>query len=599
MAQKEKKYTELKIVLVFAIFLLASILSINFSSAQTRDRVGCCVNTLNGNTCVDYTYESDCQSGQFFNGVCSAVVNCKPFTCATPNGCYFNYPRLTCETEGGSISLQAMPDVCNEGCCGIANRGYGILTKKECQDKTSFLGYEISMMEFTQGLTETECDLKYAGSDRGCCYNGAATCSFGTREECIASNGIFRQGIYCSQIVECEAFANQSQQCGVLDGDKNKKCNFDSQGNQEDCTETCNINTHMCKMVTNSKDKVVPICVSTNCILPSGLQHQNVTEIKGPGDGNVVESVSVLSSGYTILNGHSVCYNFYTSNEKGNPDESVDIAVGKSTGLQNNKLVCMYGEIVSEGLGVDREKLCINSKDEHALIQTNDWENCSQCGSKGNTTWTRFLDPAGEIFGAGDFLVAGFSTALSNMGKFCTKSECEALGDCVYTYEFDRWSLEALNGNNSIKVGATCSPKYTPGTPLTCKICGNTGDWFYNECSVGECSLQGDCEFTPNNGFTGVGLGAGYGIMLAITAKFNLIPLYSSIDCTVNNLLTPGAIIPCIPTKIGTEIGEIVAGPFKGTVSALGTIVGGVTSLGSDIISSINGFKSMGNWFKI
>ena len=567
---KNKKLVKFALTIFVISFLL-----VQFSLAQTTEGVGCCAKTTNGNTCVDYTYQSDCQTGAFYNGVCANVPDCKLITCATPDGCLFNYPKLSCETNGGSISLLAMPAVCEQGCCGIANRGYGVITKKECQDKTTIeLGYELSKMEFIAGLTsERECDLRFAGADRGCCYNGAATCSFGTRGECLSGNGIFRQGIYCSQIVECEAEANKSQGCGIMNGDYNKLCNFDSQGNQEDCYQTCWTQNESCQ-VNLSSGRSVPSCVSTQCNIPAGFYQQ---QMSNNYNGPILTNVPFTG---IILNGHSKCYNFYTSNDKENP--ITEVAFGKSTGLQNNKIVCMYGDIVSAGLGTDRNTLCVDGQNtSHAYTQTNKWQSCSDCG-KGSSIG----DFIGEFFSAGlttmdltklvsawlgkgeGTALLSFNAPLATLANRCTKSACESSGFCVYHAEITKGvtmpggqGARAL-GINTQDIGASCSPKYTPGTTASCGLCGGGGDSLFNMCEEKKCLRLGNCEFESNGGLEQVGIGALYGFMLATSAKFNVIPEYVLIDCAVGSV--PGiGYFGCVQKGIADEIGSFVVSPIK------------------------------------
>lgn len=600
------------------LFVISFIL-IQFSLAQTIERVGCCARTTNGNTCQDYSYESDCNAGQFSNGVCANVPDCKLITCATPDGCLFNYPKLSCEANGGSISLLAMPAVCEKGCCGIANRGYGVITKKECQDMTTIeLGYELSKMDFIAGLTsEKECDLRFAGSDRGCCYNGAATCLFGTREECLSGNGIFRQGIYCSQIVECEAFANQSRGCGILNGDYNKLCNFDSQGNQEDCYQTCWTQNESCR-VDMSSGKSVPRCVSTACTIPTGYSQQQMTE--GFGDNPILENVAFTG---TILNGHSRCYNFFTSDDKENP--ITEVAFGKSTGLQNNKIVCMYGDFVSAGLGTDRNTLCVDGQNtSHAYTQTNKWQSCSDCG-KGSkiTDWTGeffsagIIQPAGgEDWGRAASILTlpstffGPNRLLENLAKFCTESTCESSGFCVYNKEFvtsldqnvDSTAKLAGDSNSFLNptiyrdVGASCSPKYTPGISTSCNLCGQGGDSLFNMCEESECSRLGNCEFESNGGFSQAGIGLMTGLGLAISAKFYYIPTYVFYDC-LSYGTGAGA---CMIEKAPSEVGDLLARPVTTVLNALGGIKGLgqslITGVGSKIVGE--GTSNIGSIFK-
>ena len=79
---------------------------------------------------------------------------------------------------------------------------------------------------------------------------------------------------------------------------------------------------------------------------------------------------------------------------------------------------------------------------------------------------------------------------------------------------------------NTQDIGASCSPKYTPGTTASCGLCGGGGDSLFNMCEEKKCLRLGNCEFESNGGLEQVGIGALYGFMLATSAKFNVIPEY-------------------------------------------------------------------------
>lgn len=540
-----------KAVIFTTLLLVIPLFLITFSQiASAQDRVGCCLETNNNNYCVDYTYESQCKQNSFHSGVCSSLPDCKPITCATPDGCLFNYPKLRCEKELGSISLQAMPAVCMQGCCGIANRGYGVMTKKECQDKTTItLGYELSQMTFIEGLTnERECDLRFAASDRGCCYLGAATCSYGMRGECENAGGIFRQGIYCSQILECEAEGNFSRNCGILPGDKNKLCEFDSLGNQEQCWHECLINEEYCALNNTNPRNAFPECRSTDC-------------------GTI----------FNLINGQSYCYYPYTFSEDSN--NKADF-LDRSTGLQFTKLVCNYGELQVFGLGADRNTICENKTDMHATTRTNNWQRCQECGKGSSIT-----DFVGEYFRSGITMMDigfegfgfGFGRLLEDLAKICDEDSCTNLGDCVYDVELQkRGGIFAGQGQeglyiNQRDIGASCSPLYSPGTTINCGQCGAGGDGLFNVCDQQECYRLGDCSFEKNNILVKTGMGTAYALGLASAAKFNAIPIYVAADCTTNP-----SYFTCVASGVGEEVTSLTLGPITMVIkNVFGVISGG------------------------
>ena len=636
-------------LLVLAIMMLSIILILALSQNSVNvkaESYGCCVHTLNGHTCADWEPSSNCNAADFFQGKACQDVSpeCKLGTCILKDGCQYNVGKSTCILKDGVFTLDTNPAACNDGCCGIANRSYGIQTEKWCNDKAADIGYDTSYVEFLGGMTdEKQCDDHFSTQDRGCCVAGTLQCNYESRSEC---GGGFYKDTYCYQLPDCEVQHHFKRGCGTMPGDKFKVCFFDSAGNQEECPLTCNYPAEMCKTCNNadgckcengncevlksagSSDlvkrgysvkpsdyggDVVAYCGSTKCSITdkggNSLKDQNLTWENG------LLHVNKHTLTPTLSNSHSVCYNFYTSADKNvdsfmdnmNKMRDITIMQGRSTGLQNGKLVCEMGEIKYSGFGTERKNLCRNDDQSIVGIKfTNHYENCSKCGEiSGFAGGTR--DFIGELFGGGSLVVAGFGSIIASLAEQCNADTCHALGDCEFHSK-----VNLYHGGRTLD--HACFPKYPPGSIDMCGYCGKGGDALWNQCEKQECYSYGNCQWKPDNLVWGSIKYLVTAYTLTYVTKFNYIPWYTLIDSALCStgvmtsacVISGGTFTTCAnacswdPTlicrtgciwiaSIGHEVGRMAGGPIKDSMKSLGGIKGLLSGFLNQIAS---GFTS-------
>ena len=492
--------------------------SFSFSSqeVEAQQQEGCCLDTGTGQQCVQTT-RNEC-SGRFFTGPpydCSNLPECTPQTCIPrkkDEPCIRNKPAAECRAMGGVPENQPLESIpqCRPGCCIIAQGVKAeVLQKRQCENLTLALGYELEMMEFKEDITsQVECKKVGSPTDLGCCVLGAGSCSYGPRRDCQDGNFVPLQGgYYCSSVADCALTPHFYADCGKLPGTETDIYWFDSQGNQEeiyddpDTTEVdgdCNYPEALC-----TKDTIGNVyCKNTKCenlILEDQIMSSNPPKVE-----KRTRTVNLLS-------GTSVCYNFYTAYGDERMKE-------RSTGLQNQILHCSFGKIDIEGLGADRQKLCVEGGESPALIhgtvKENKWENCSQCGTSGGLFG--FGNEVGDFLGPASFLFPTGKMWASWFGDYCNKEKCESLGDCVYHEDMPGIIFGTPVGS--------CDAIYPPGGANSqCADCGGGGDALWNLCTRAECCGKGDCQFQEASGWTKLGTFAWFWPGLALGDRVSLI----------------------------------------------------------------------------
>ena len=565
--------------LLVAITLLISIFVTFLVSAE---RYGCCFKTVTGRYCTE-TYESLCERGQFLGGSCTDQRNsdkCGLVTCALPYDCMFNVPKGKCLYEHkGTIALG---DECKKECCGIAGRAYGILTHKACRLLAFKKGFNESFIEFFDTQNEFECYAHFASTEKGCCITPEG-CKDTTRQEC---KGTFHAGVLCREIPERCQVKVIGKRCGKQPGNENKIVIVDSAGGEKPIF-SCSVPQYVCLECNKEKchddernidvGRFEAYCKDTSCKLPK-LYHQKVNE-----DGKI-EKVPIIS---TILQtGQSICYNFYgVSSERDGLEKSDKMYIekedvlymhGRSTGLQNHKLVCNYGNIIVVALGTDRKKLCKDDPNTYVARVIDNVENpevCTNCGKLDN----RILNPIGDYLSVG----ALSGSLLGNIvSEQCNEEKCKkiknAQGESVCFFSRDL-SFD-IPGSNPI---GSCVPKYPLGTTDYCTACGGGGDWLWNICKEQECYALGNCQFKHTSEVRGT-----FYFVLATLGfygahRIGLAPAYAVISCIKAG--NPAAILTCIPTKIAKEVKEAVVGP----VSLFTEVVGKISGEGKNIVETI------------
>ncbi len=528
-----------KALMAFVSLLIISIafaflISLNAPTVRADEQYGCCEKSKTGLLCQE-TWKSSCATGFHSGQACSKLSQCKPQTCIYPDGpCMAQKTAAECKAEGGTPDSNPIESIaiCQKGCCGIAKGIIAkVMQKKECTELAILLGYKKEDTEFDSSITnQNECFIKYDTTSKGCCVIGGGQCLYGVRSECSSQGGNFvplnDPTKFCKDVTGCAVTPHKYCGCGKLPNTGFDIYWFDSQGNQEERvgsldSESCN-NIDREKSITDSNDG--------NCDYPVGICMEEENEqvyckdtsctVNGLAQKiNLDAPPKVLKDTIDelLLTGQSTCYNFFTAYEgESFGDDSISNYLSeieedkekyiRSTGLQNQIIHCRLGDVEIEGLGVDREKLCVMGGEkgseigkpstQNANIKENDWENCSKCGSaSGFLSMPRNL--VGDFFGPTLFGIPS-GKLLASMGGYCTREKCEGkdgnkdFGDCYYHQDSPGYGGSLIG---STPVGS-CDPIYPPGTTAKCGNCGGGGDYLYNLCSRAECYSQGNCQFS-------------------------------------------------------------------------------------------------------
>lgn len=545
--KKREKIIMRKALVAFVSVLIISIaftflISLNAPTIRADEQSGCCEKTKTGLLCTETT--RDFCAVSFHSGqACSKISQCKPQTCIFPDGpCMAQKTVAECKAAGGTPDSNPIESiaVCQKGCCGIAK---GIVAKitqrKECTELALLLGYRKEDTEFDNAITsQTECFIKYDTTSKGCCVLGGGQCLYGVRSECSSQGGNFvplnDPTKFCRDVTGCAVTHHKYCSCGKLPNTEFDIYWFDSQGNQEE--QVGSLDSEKCNNIDKDKHKFKEQTNNGNCDYPSGICMQEENEQVYCKDtsctiNGVAQKIDTTKNEKgkwttappkvlmdeiiveTLFTGQSMCYNFFTTYEgESFGDFSVNNYTtdqqkyGRSTGLQNEILHCRLGEIEIEGLGVDREKLCVmggstESKEgepstQNANVKENNWENCSMCGSASG-----FLGGArnlvGDFFGPTLFGIPS-GKLLASIGGYCTKDRCEGTndntgyGDCYYHQDSPGYGGNLIGSTPT----GSCDPIYPPGTSARCGNCGGGGDYLYNICTRAECYSQGNCQFS-------------------------------------------------------------------------------------------------------
>ncbi|MEM4318396.1 MAG: hypothetical protein QW244_01425 [Candidatus Pacearchaeota archaeon] len=575
--QKQKKIKEACLSILLSILLVTSIFTL-FPLANAQVQYGWCSKTIADKTCQPNVAEYECESGFSL----SRPSDCYEVYCIDPSGaCMANMPYRTCIEEINGTPATPEADQCVKGCCGVADRMVGITTLAKCKEIATERGFptdpDAGYLQWYGGLeNERECALKFAGLERGCCFLGAGNCVYGYRKEC---SGTFFPGsdVYCSKIPECNVKSHFKLGCGKMPGDEDKIFWFDSAGNQEDLNRSCTVPQYACvicdkeKCTDDQSGQVVnmlePYCKNTDCSLSELGESQYYKQ--GDWGGSVSwrkpgKSYENPAPGFfskldlSIPTGHSFCHNFYTGRAgKGDTIETgfKNKFPARSTGLQNQKIVCNYGRLQVMATGTDRKKLCFEASDNmsaYVLPDTivPDYSLCFKCGEG-----TAMLDYIGDMFRGGSrmfgVLIPGYGDLVAVLGNECTQASCEGINQfpngeswCVFRSEttggWGMWIWQPIYGEKGgvlNPIDAACVPRYPPGTTEYCSQCGGGGDTVYNQCEKGEAWAMGNCAFDEYP-FLRKALNAGLlYAYLVNTGFFSAIPNYvipaAIIDCSV------------------------------------------------------------------
>jgi|GEM_PF-2902660 len=592
MKKRAKKELLNKITAIFISVLIISMsftisFSLNAQTTKADAQAGCCEITNTDQPCQETVYDS-CKSGFHSGQACSQVAQCKPQTCIYPEGpCMAQKTAAECRAEGGTPDSNSIEniEICKKGCCGIAEGIIAeVMQKKECIALANSPAYKGLPYEFDPSIVrQDECFIKYDTTAKGCCVLGGGQCLYGIRSECSSQGGNFvplnDPTKFCSDVTACAVTPHATCDCGKLPGTEFDIYWYDSQGNQEEMVGS--LDKQGCKMIKGddknkgncnypqaicTKDKTEQVyCKSTTCTVKGTSQEligekSDSPEYKEEGYSKIRSGSTPLvrekSIDTTLLTGQSICYNFYS-------DLGADFLFNwtddksnyRSTGLQNQILHCRLGEIVIEGLGTDREKLCVEGGtgnlpgEVNANVKENRWENCTSCGSGAA------IPIIGDVLGdmLGPFPPSG--RVMAALGHYCDPKSCSDYGDCVYHEDLGGvWGM-------STRIGS-CDPKYPPGTVTACSQCGRGGDGLWNVCDESECASLGDCQFTPDSRWEKIAMGFLLSVVSTYMHKVSLIPAEFAIcaGCTVVTLGTCG----CNPFELVKDRWDrYMKGPFS------------------------------------
>lgn len=608
---------------VSALFLLVLVISITITfsfslSAPTAEAVewGCCLKYQN-KYCTDDVTRDVCE-GMFFTGKdCTDIPECKEVLCRPDNlrnlslsevmvtACQVNKHQFACRYENkGAVANE---EVCALGCCMIPGQQIG----RVCQTLPKFVCQELARRDggnytFEAGLTSNECYLKCAADKLGCCVTGGGDCKYGSRGEC--SSETFYEGLFCYEVgpPQCVTEHNASTGCcssAVVGGGEIKRaiCMFDTQGNQEETLRECPYPESKCEICNEETcedyDKTTvtfgkPYCKDRSCypVKEGAVGSQSIAYDSTTGK----PIVTFVPAPEKMLHGSSICYNFYTYYQS--PSELK--LSNKSTGLQNQILRCVEGNIEIHGLGADRETLCLQSSPVTTATFDNNWEQCRTCANKSG-----FWNTIGDAF----LMTPQLPLLFKISPNYCNATDCSSLGETKVagtTQQMCWYNYDKKEGFWNGPIGS-CDPLYPPGTSTECAECGQGYDWLYNVCKESECAALGNCQVKDLSGWQDIGHFVSRFVPSVLATRASLTPSY---DCVAEAswkcfgpqfpVCFPGAYAACLVDRtkyvnplcwLGGIVGTAISGSDSKTTNA-------IISLSSLIVTAIPGVPT---WVKV
>jgi hypothetical protein len=456
-------------LIVFAIFNFMIILNSENVSAANVDT---CPVTVDGNYCIEVPSGTGwgdyggCDGPGFSNTWSMQTPGCMDVGYCVPSDgspCLNSVYEIACGDGSNGLFSTTEPAACLVGCCETPSQSCSLEESNVCTVGNGGT--------FDESIIDAElCNLECADTIKGC-FQQPGNCQYGTQKSFNGMNGEFIIGEFCSAVLGCPSHGNDAKYraCGngVEDDDSWNLYNFDSAGNREGLVESC-LPDGMCVEEVGEDGYPHGECLSTNCVddCPSCTPE-------------------------VFKTGESLCVNvlsgFY-SNEK------------RSSGLVNYQLNCQ-NRIITEDYpdeGKTRKSYCSeviqNDGDQRvAKWEATNAEDCFSCGSD-HQDW---LDPALFAIGVGPLIVPLMG------GDFCTRHNCEhreSGASCVY--DEDLWGWYGVGSCNT-NVKKTSVPAGTD----RCDLCGEGGDAGANMCTRSECNALGDCYF-KEEGMAGYGASA-------------------------------------------------------------------------------------------
>lgn len=204
-----------KIILVFAIILLASFTTAQQTGTSNNPNVGsqiqtvCCEETKSGAFCQNVANTECKQDSRQVPTSCESTSYCKAGTCydSGQGTCLDNTPQLVCNNNNGVWSEENPPQ-CSLGCCILGDQA-AFVSLVRCKRLSSYLGLETN---YDNSITsELACIEKVQQQEVGACvyeFEFEKTCKFGTRAECntrTAGNATLQGGtFYANKLCSAE-----------------------------------------------------------------------------------------------------------------------------------------------------------------------------------------------------------------------------------------------------------------------------------------------------------------------------------------------------------------------------------------------------------
>lgn len=400
-------------VKILGIFLM--IFLICFVSAQEVSY--CCEKTIDTNPsedidnsawCMDAPQEYCDTNYNVQQSSCQATSFCQKGTCVNiaDGTCKENVPKTLCENpsdlnaDGLWYSQSADElDQCQLGCC-ILGEEVSFTTKTGCTSLSSITGKENTFR--TDVSSSLECFAYSGQSAKGACVfetTEGRTCTFGTKKECIGSNGAFYDGLLCTN-------DNLNTNCAPTE-----KTTCVEKRDEVFFVDTCgNIANVYDASRTADKDLdywqkvMLPTCANsdgtlnfatcgdcgygssgTTCVAYKRTIDGSLSGLKGNyvcRDVNCEDTEFYKRYGRNPFDGESWCLGGTNEGLDGEEELTFSDLVKEENlpGSKDVRMICYNGEVVAEPCYDGREEVCIEEFSDiyvYANCYKNQWEYCA------------------------------------------------------------------------------------------------------------------------------------------------------------------------------------------------------------------------------
>ncbi len=372
------------------------------------ESVGTCLESKDGSICQEYlTNECDEKcSSNCLPARSKDVAECRLGVCYSPDLgiCQDKATKQACESGKGEWFDDEYGNIaqCKQGCCLLQNGNNAIFTtERSCFSQAEQLGISKTNVDFRAEITnQFSCLILASNQEQGACVftteiiGEKNDCKFGTRGECLQSNGEFYSGLLCSN-PELNTKCESQKSTSCVEG-KDEVYWFDSCGNRENIysankgqsfndgkvlgkAESCELGTE------NNLLKNQDIC--GNCAYIDGsvcgakTNNEKLSDSKQDFVCRDLRCVDI--DGETKENGESWC--------KYQGDIGVDESVKgfrsvDTPGSRHFRLTCLDGEIRTDACADYRNEICVENQADKlgggtissAACKINPWQQCLQ-----------------------------------------------------------------------------------------------------------------------------------------------------------------------------------------------------------------------------